>query len=80
MKNLFKIRGEMYETSRFGQKFKKKFGYGNWKRNSKVLEHFRNSRMTWHLLVAVWTLRVSRHHNQQSSQQETLTRKGVVGG
>ena len=26
MKNLFEIRGEMYETSRFGQKFKRSSG------------------------------------------------------
>ena len=52
MKNLFEIRGEMYETSRFGQKFKRSLGTETGKIEEKCLqtdefvEHSRNSRKT----------------------------------
>ena len=50
-------------------------------RLSEKREDSRDSRMMSRLLVAVWTLRVSRHHNHQSSQQENYrTCNGVVGG
>ena len=35
MKNLLENRGAVYEMSRFGQRFKKKFRYGNWKKLKK---------------------------------------------
>ena len=52
MKNLFEIRGEMYETSRFCQKFKRSSGTETGKIEEKHLqtdefvEHLRNSRKT----------------------------------
>ena len=39
-------------------------------RLSEKLEDLRDSRMKSHLLVVVWTLRISCHHNHQPSQQE----------
>ena len=48
-KNLFEIHGAVYETSRFGQRFKRSSGteIGKiGKENSEDLEHFRNSCMT----------------------------------
>ena len=52
MKNLFEIHGEIYETSRFGQKFKRSSGTETGKIEEKRLqtdefvEHLRNSRKT----------------------------------